>query len=75
MKPGLSSLAFIVSKEQMRNCQHKSNPQLFHKPKLRCAKPVKNKIFFVRKLNADRHLYQVEKKFSKIRLICFDADQ
>ena len=59
----------------MLNCQHKSNPQLFHKSNLRCVKVVNNKNFFVRKLNADSDLYQVEKKFSKMRLICFDADQ
>jgi len=53
----------------------KSNPQLFPKTNLRCVKPVQNKFFFVRKVNADSNLYQVEKKFSKTTLICFATVQ
>jgi len=45
------------------------NSQLFHKALLRCAKPVNNNFFFVRKVNTHSHLHQVEKKFLKTRLI------
>jgi len=53
----------------------KSNPLFFHKSNLHCAKPVKNKKFFVRKVKPDNNLHQVEKNFSKTTLICFGAAQ
>jgi len=39
------------------------------------CKTCSKQIFFVRKVNADSNLYQVEKKFSKTGLICFAVVQ
>jgi len=61
---------FFVSEAVLYQDYYKSNSQLFHKLKLSCVKPVKNKFFFARKVNADSNLGKVEKKFYKTQLIC-----
>jgi len=53
----------------------KTQSTAFPQNALTMCKTCSKQIFFVRKVNADSNLYQVEKKFSKTGLIYFAVVQ